>query len=290
MKYKLTFALVALMTTTAFAAFQAPLPEFKNEKQLAEWRAEKASEATKQGCVAEGAAFYTGKPYLALSGDYAFKYRSYSPELARWTSEDPSGFPDGANASFYAPVPTEEFDSAGLAAARSFSEQVLTITIGIYIYDTTNSFTNDLANRWKTLIESSWVYSGIDKSNNQSLSLNTQATVVFQSGGTMVNWEAQGYNLVTFSNHQNQSNTVTNFNSGSFRTDIQDRTFVHEVGHFMKGLDRYTVSTVNGLRTTTPEAGWSGTIMGGGDCTSAATKLDANYILERLGENTHLFE
>ena len=114
MKTKLTFALVAALTGSAFAAFQAPLPEFKNEKQLAEWRAEKASEATSQGYVAEKTAFYTGKPYLASSGGYAFKYRSYDPELARWTSEDPSGFPDGANSNIYAPIPTTEMDWAGL--------------------------------------------------------------------------------------------------------------------------------------------------------------------------------
>jgi len=43
------------------------------------------------------AGFYTGKPYLAESGSYAFKYREYNPETARWTTIDPSGFPDGAN-------------------------------------------------------------------------------------------------------------------------------------------------------------------------------------------------
>ena len=101
MKHTLTFALVASLTSTAFAEFKAPLPEFKNEKQLAEWRAEKASEATSQGYVAEETAFYTGKPYLASSGGYTFKYRSYSPDIARWTSEDPSGFPDGANNAVY---------------------------------------------------------------------------------------------------------------------------------------------------------------------------------------------
>jgi len=114
MKYKLTFALVASLTSTAFAAFQAPLPEFKNEKQLAQWRAEKASEATSQGYKAEETAFYTGKPYLASSGNYAFKYRSYNPEMSRWTSEDPSGFPDGANGNLYAPTPTSGIDPNGL--------------------------------------------------------------------------------------------------------------------------------------------------------------------------------
>ncbi len=114
MKYKLTFALVASLTSSAFAEFKAPLPEFKNEKQLAEWRAEKATEATNPGYAAEDAPFYTGKPYLASSGGYAFKYRNYNPEMARWTSEDPTGFPDGANGNIYAPCPTSEVDYKGL--------------------------------------------------------------------------------------------------------------------------------------------------------------------------------
>ena len=67
MKYKLTFALVASLTSTAFAAFQAPLPEFKNEKQLAEWRAEKTSHVTGQGYAAEETAFYTGKPFIGCT-------------------------------------------------------------------------------------------------------------------------------------------------------------------------------------------------------------------------------
>ncbi len=113
MKYKLTFALAASLTSTAFAEFKAPLPEFKNEKQLAEWRAEKAAE-TDAKFVTQETAFYTGKPYLASSGDYAFKYRNYDPELARWTSEDSSGFPDGANGQIYAPNPTSEIDFEGL--------------------------------------------------------------------------------------------------------------------------------------------------------------------------------
>ncbi len=115
MKIKLTIALVASLTSTAFAEFKAPLPEFKNEKQLAEWRAEKAAEATSQGYVAEETAFYTGKPYLASSDSYAFKYRSYNPKMARWTSEDPSGFPDGANGSMYScNAPVCGIDSDGL--------------------------------------------------------------------------------------------------------------------------------------------------------------------------------
>jgi RHS repeat-associated protein len=114
MKYKLTFALVAALTSSAFAEFKAPLPEFKNEKQLAEWRAEKASEYISQSNAAAVTAFYTGKPYLSTAGNYSFKYRSYNPEMARWISEDPSGFPDGANGNIYAPNPNSEFDYQGL--------------------------------------------------------------------------------------------------------------------------------------------------------------------------------
>lgn len=116
MKYQLTFALVASLTGTAFAEFKAPLPEFKNEKQLTEWRAERASEATSQGYAAEQTAFYTGRPYLGSSGGYAFKYRNYIPNLARWTAEDPSGFPDGANSQAYAPTPTSQIDIMGLVS------------------------------------------------------------------------------------------------------------------------------------------------------------------------------
>jgi len=108
-----SLALLALITSSAFAALNAPLPEFKNEKQLAEWRAEKASQSNTRSAAVE-TAFYTGKPYLASVGNYAFKYRNYSPEMARWTSEDPIGFPDGANQNIYAPSPTTELDSLGL--------------------------------------------------------------------------------------------------------------------------------------------------------------------------------
>jgi len=60
------------------------------------------------------AGFYTGKPYLAESGSYAFKYREYNPEMNRWTTVDPSGFPDGANNRVYASAPTSELDNNGL--------------------------------------------------------------------------------------------------------------------------------------------------------------------------------
>jgi RHS repeat-associated protein len=114
-KYNLTLALMALITGTAFGSMPAALPEFKNEKQLAEWRAEMAAKPAPQTIATEDHAFYTGKPYVESSGGDAFKYRSYNPELARWTSEDPSGFPDGANIYCYINnQATNSYDYLGL--------------------------------------------------------------------------------------------------------------------------------------------------------------------------------
>jgi RHS repeat-associated protein len=75
----------------------APLPEFKTPEQLAKWRADQNQKSQPSASSQEGDVFYTGKPYLAESGSYAFKYREYNPEMNRWTTVDPSGFPDGAN-------------------------------------------------------------------------------------------------------------------------------------------------------------------------------------------------
>jgi len=101
MKPKLTLALVAILTSSAFAGIPKVLPEFKNAQQLAEWRDEMTAKHATTTTATDDHAFYTGKPYIESTGSYAFKYRSYNPELARWTSEDPSGFPDGANNKLY---------------------------------------------------------------------------------------------------------------------------------------------------------------------------------------------
>jgi len=116
----------ATQAATAEHKLPAPLPGFKTPEQLAVWRQEmtekaKAADAlaAKQAIPATSTfAFYTGKPFLSETGSYAFRYRQYDPELNRWTSIDPSGFPDGANNQSYAPIPTAGCDPFGL-----YSEQ-----------------------------------------------------------------------------------------------------------------------------------------------------------------------
>jgi len=294
MKTKLTFALVASLTGTAFAGFQAPLPEFKNQKELAEWCAEKASKATSQSYAAEESAFYTGKPYLTLSSGYAFKYRNYIPALARWTSEDPSGFPDGSNGTNYTPIPTCEYDYQGLMAHKAFNNQTHSITLSVYVYDSTNSFTNYTMNAWKSVVESAWVFSGVDKSNDQNMSMAVNIAFTLQMGGTFNSALASTFdNYVTFTKAANLPSTVYNQSHGVWRDNITDALVVHEVGHFMKGTDQYATSITNGFRNTTPyntEAlgDWRNSIMG--DMKMKAIRLDANHILQSLGETNHLFE
>jgi RHS repeat-associated protein len=123
--YTLGFAL-ALATSSLHATtstLPAPKPEFMNSEQLAEWRAKKTAEfeakqAQESAATSQAEHFYTGKPYLEESGTYAFLFRQYDPELSRWTSADPSGFPDGANNHNYAVIPTSGVDFAGLWAVQ----------------------------------------------------------------------------------------------------------------------------------------------------------------------------
>ncbi len=104
-------ATMAILAGTSHAAINGTKPAFMDRHQLAAMRASASSISADES---DNPIFFTGKPYLASSDGYAFRYRSYSPGIARWTSEDPSGFPDGANGSYYAPKPTSELDPHGL--------------------------------------------------------------------------------------------------------------------------------------------------------------------------------
>ena len=122
-------AAVIAATTTAQAAtaehkLPAPLPAFETPEQLAVWRKEMMTKAAAEDDLAakkttkESTVFYTGKPYIAETGSYAFRFRQYNPELSRWTTVDPSGFPDGANNRIYAPTPTMAIDFQGFSEIR----------------------------------------------------------------------------------------------------------------------------------------------------------------------------
>ena len=108
----------AIQAATAEHKLPAPLPEFKTPEQLAKWRQEMTEKAAAADALTKSSsstfAFFTGKPFVEETGSYAFKFRQYDPELNRWTSADPSGFPDSANNCRYSNSPTFEFDVLGL--------------------------------------------------------------------------------------------------------------------------------------------------------------------------------
>ena len=64
---------------------------------------------------AGGGAFFTGKPQVEGLG-YAFLYRNYRPDLAKWQTADPFGYPDGWNRLAYGVnSPLEGVDLLGAA-------------------------------------------------------------------------------------------------------------------------------------------------------------------------------
>jgi len=56
---------------------------------------------------------YTGKPYSKELGAYVFNYRNYDPQTSRWTTPDPSGFPNWANNYLYSNCPVNGTDPNG---------------------------------------------------------------------------------------------------------------------------------------------------------------------------------
>jgi RHS repeat-associated protein len=119
----ITAAVIALtvftQTSHAISDLPAPKPEFLSQEQLAKWNADQGATKAQRTKDLEnypskgGVSFFTGKPFDSISSSYLFKYRAYDSELNRWTTPDPSGFPDGPNNSIYTkngPVSALDFE------------------------------------------------------------------------------------------------------------------------------------------------------------------------------------
>lgn len=80
----------------------APMPEFQSKDQLALLDANRDVRPVQtKETITSQTHFYTGRLYDETQKAYIYKDRQYSPILARWTTEDPSGYPDGANNLLY---------------------------------------------------------------------------------------------------------------------------------------------------------------------------------------------
>lgn len=63
---------------------------------------------------------FTGKVFVKELGGYSFLHRVFAPELSRWTTCDPIGFPDGTNNSLYVKGdPFGHVDPLGLLGAAA---------------------------------------------------------------------------------------------------------------------------------------------------------------------------
>ena len=189
--------------------FPAPLPEWKTPAQLKVWRAETtaktlakeaADRAAQVKAVASSATpsgFYTGKPYMAESGTYAFKYRDYNPEMGRWTTVDPSGFPDGANNRVYVNNKTlNSFDDNGLDTASFTDGGVffnLNYTLSYDYFNSPNIATYSVSGLTSLSGSVSTPFGNVSYGYNLTVSsaslINTDSLYAYYTGG---------YNTVTY--------------------------------------------------------------------------------------------
>lgn len=59
---------------------------------------------------------YSGKPFVKALGQFAYQHRFYSPEIGRWSTPDPSGYPDGGNNFEHVGAdPLSRYDALGLS-------------------------------------------------------------------------------------------------------------------------------------------------------------------------------
>ncbi len=76
-------------------------------------------------------AFFTGKPYVEGLGS-VFLFRNYRPELSKWTSSDPLGYPDGWNNLAYVNnMVTRCYDWQG-TETQYYTGHQDTITVNLY--------------------------------------------------------------------------------------------------------------------------------------------------------------
>jgi len=129
-----------VQAATAEHKLPAPMPEFMSQEQVTKWQADRIAKAQAKKSAETAATlansvpavFYTGKPYLEETGSYAFMFRNYSPELSRWTTIDPSGYPNGANNMLYVSNNTlSTLDTYGLFDSGTFTKGAAQFAGGI---------------------------------------------------------------------------------------------------------------------------------------------------------------
>jgi RHS repeat-associated protein len=199
---------------------------------------------------------YTGKTFDADAGTYAFLFRNYDPELSRWTSLDPSGFPDGPNGQFYASVPTCSLDFLGLldlanAQRKLINGEQVTVTdpVSGVVWDVYEAKTND----GKFTIQLWKYFSGAPAGTDYTSNCFGYA---FASGQFWINGQVDeilkgdGYKLINGDDKTGAKFAVWGIAHAAKVDSVNSEGVVTQV----TGKNGYM-----GVRTTTPENQWSGT-------------------------------
>jgi RHS repeat-associated protein len=179
---------MAFLTLLSFqpcsAALQAPLPEFQSRQQLAGTKKQFAQSEVPSASASEGT-FYTGKPFDAQRDGYLFQYRNYDPELNRWASLDPSGFPDGPNAAKYACVPTVQLDPTGCFSISVTNSATYNASSGGHHENSSDITQVDGLTSWmKTLLQSQysgWTFHNLG--SDLTVNISTYTANADSSGG-----------------------------------------------------------------------------------------------------------
>lgn len=199
--------------------------------------------------------FYTGKPYDEDLGSYVFNYRNYSPERTRWTTADPSGFPDGANNLIYSGnASTFSFDPDGLvySAAYNKTTRTVTLTMSIVIYGSLAA--EAIATRWQTGINAAWSTTGTDRDGGGPLTVTMNSSITARPEITTYQQAAElGFDnwvAVIDSTTTDISVTATNGPGGAWVASHSGLIAAHEAGHLMGLEDLYNFPSLTLKRTS----------------------------------------
>lgn len=236
--------------------------------------------------------FYTGKPYDQDIGGYIFAARTYDPQINRWTTADPAGFPDGANCFKYAPDPTSMLDPTGeVLASRSFGNQAYQFSLIIDVLDQGNGgvgpiMTQQDAQAWGQAIASIWTHTGTDRTNGQPLTFTLSVTLNYFYGPNSPSQVPNNANAVIVENSDFRS-LVYNHNSGRWARNSSGLVVAHEAGHMMGAGDIYVdVDGVSQPFNDKTRGDWRHTLMGAAE---NPVSKDWNLILSGF-QYSHLFE
>jgi RHS repeat-associated protein len=202
--------------------------------------------------------------------------RDYDPEQGRFIENDPDGLAAGDRDlyRYEANDPGNKVDPSGKKYdIVSVDHKTKAIVIRMYI-DFSGSVTAALAQRWANAIAAEWSGKGSCKGTSYILTVE----VKWRIGAGLL--DKDWHNKIKVSrNNRGVSNVVMDpkgsCDTGTWYDDGDPWTVQHEAGHLLGLQDYYTVTTTGGVRVTTPNPGFAGTIManGGGRASTPAAGL-----------------